>query len=84
MYYINPTNNPSNIHRWYLSKSIDICQLLLVTEGAFGKSLYEFEYKAEETKIEIGSYIHDYIRLSGEKEEKIKKDDEDNFKLINK
>ena len=53
MYYINPTNNPSNIHRWYLSKSIDICQLLLVTEGAFGKSLYEFEYKAEETKIEI-------------------------------
>ena len=39
---------------------------------------------SDETKIEMGSYIHDYIRLSEENKDKLKKGDEDAFKLINR
>ncbi len=53
MYYINPDNDPQKISYWKISKSIDITQLLLVTEGAFGISQYEFFFESNKKKIDI-------------------------------
>ena len=38
----------------------------------------------DETKIEMGSYINDHIRLSKENQKKLKSGDEDIFNLINR
>ena len=39
---------------------------------------------SDETKIELGAYINDYIRLSKENKNKFKKGDEEAFNLINR
>ena len=60
-------------------KRVEFCKLML-EKGISGQQILF----TDETRIEMGSYIHDSIRLSKETTKNLKKGDKDAFKLINR
>ena len=58
---------------------LKFCKMIL-DRGITGKQIFF----TDETKIEMGSYLNDHIRLSKDNQEKLKKGDENIFKLINR
>ena len=81
----NEFGKPRKIRRvFYLNSKqkeqrLKFCEEIL-NRGITGEQIFF----SDETKIEMGSYVHDYIRLSEENKDKIKKGDEEAFKLINR
>ena len=60
-------------------KRVEFCKLML-EKGISGQQILF----TDETRIEMGSFIHDSIRLSKETTKNLKKGDKDAFKLINR
>ena len=58
---------------------LKFCKMML-EKGITGEQIFF----TDETKIEMGSYINDHIRLSKENQEKLKTGDENVFQLINR
>lgn len=58
---------------------IEFCKMML-ERGIKGDQIFF----TDETKIEMGSYINDHIRLSKENKEKVRKGDETALKLLNR
>ena len=60
-------------------KRVDFCQDMLKKNISGEKIIF-----TDETRIEMGSYIHDSIRLSKETNQKLKEGQKDAFELINR
>ena len=58
---------------------VKFCKMIL-DKGIKGEQIFF----TDETKIEMGPYVNDHIRLSKDSKEKLKKGDEDAFDLINR
>ena len=58
---------------------VKFCKMIL-EKGIKGNQIFF----SDETKIEMGAYVNDHIRLSKDSKEKLKKGDEDSFDLINR
>ena len=58
---------------------VKFCKMIL-EKGIKGDQIFF----SDETKIEMGAYVNDHIRLSKDSKEKLKKGDEDAFDLINR
>ena len=60
-------------------KRVEFCKKML-DKGVQGSQIFF----SDETKIEMGSYINDSIRLSKENQDKLKKGEQEVFDLINR
>ena len=81
----NEFGKPRKIRRVFYLNSKQKEQRLKFCEEILNRGItWEQIFFSDETKIEMGSYVNDYIRLSEENKDKIKKGDEEAFKLINR
>ena len=53
---------------------------MILEKGIKGEQIFF----TDETKIEMGSYVNDHIRLSKENQKKLVEGDEDAYKLVNR
>ena len=53
---------------------------MILEKGIKGEQIFF----TDETKIEMGSYVNDHIRLSKENQQKLVEGDEDAYKLVNR
>ena len=80
----NEFGKPRKIRRVFYLISKQKEQRLKFCEEILNRVItWEQIFFSDETKIEMGSYVNDYIWVSEENKDKIKKGDEEAFKLLN-